>query len=222
MPVTTVTDTNTIPLAEAISDQIFQLLGERPYVIRSILDRLKLDPNREINEAACGNAEAEQAWHDYHNAIADAKLAIGRGILFDIHGQNHGYNSTELGYLLSSDDLNAGDYDTSRSSINLLASENAAMTGDDLMIGPESFGAYLENEGFKAVPSPRENSPGSHDYFSGGYITKTYGSKNGGLVDAIQCETPYEIRSNGPLRDDFGIGLGNAIVQYRNRYIGLN
>ena len=32
-------------------------------------------------------------------------------------------------------------------------------------------------------------SAGSCDYFTGGYITQQYGSRDGGLTDAMQLET---------------------------------
>lgn len=222
--VTTVTDSNTILLAEAVAAQIEAQLGAKPHLIYCNIERDYVDMNREIGEACCGMSQCEQYYNEYHGYIRQAQFAVGRGILFDIHGQNHGFNSTELGYVISSTDLNNGDYNSaiSTSSIKLLYEENrGSMTGEDLLIGPDSFGAYVEAEGFKAVPSDRQNSPGQDKYFTGGYITKTYGSRDGGLTDAIQCETPYEIRSDDPVRDAFGVGLGNAIVKYRNKYINL-
>ena len=62
--------------------------------------------------------------------------------------------------------------------------------------------------------------PGNDEYFTGGYITRTHGSIDGTLVDAIQCETPGEVRNDGgpDLRRTFSEALGTAIVNFHNRY----
>ena len=70
----------------------------------------RLDPNREVNEAAQGNAEAVQAYETFHGFIETASEAVGRGVLFDLHGQSHEQNSTECGYLVRTEDLNSGNY----------------------------------------------------------------------------------------------------------------
>ncbi len=49
--------------------------------------RSKLDPNREVGQAAQGNRIAEEAYNDFHGFIRRAREAVGRGILFDMHGQ---------------------------------------------------------------------------------------------------------------------------------------
>ena len=36
-------------------------------------------------------------------------------------------------------------------------------------------------------------SAGSCDYFTGGYITQQYGSRDGGLTDAMQLETRFHL-----------------------------
>ena len=73
--------------------------------------------------------------------------------------QNHQKNSTELGYLLYISDLDDGNYDAERSSIRALATETG-LSGEILMTGElESLGALYEQQGFNAVPSPRQPSP---------------------------------------------------------------
>ncbi len=67
--------------------------------------RIKLDPNRAIDEAAQGDPTAEGVYNDYHFYLEQAKQIVGRGILFDLHGQAHGQNSTEMGYLLLPEEL---------------------------------------------------------------------------------------------------------------------
>jgi len=70
------------------------------------------------------------------------------------------------------------------------------------------------------VPSPRKAGPGKDSYFSGGTITKRYGSRDGGKVDAIQMEMPAELRIGGGLevRTKFAKSLGEAI----NMFFGEN
>ena len=57
--------------------------------------RSKLDPNREIKEAAEGDPLAKKAYNIYHDYIRDARTTLGEegpGLILDIHGQAHGYN----------------------------------------------------------------------------------------------------------------------------------
>ncbi len=51
------------------------------------VDRSKVDVNRDIDEAAQGDPTATEVYNDFHNYIEGARAIIGRGILFDIHGQ---------------------------------------------------------------------------------------------------------------------------------------
>lgn len=66
----------------------------RPHVIRCLLHRSKVDVNRDLGEAAFGNAEAGLAWKEYHDFIDEAKLAINNRTLYiDVHGQVSASNS---------------------------------------------------------------------------------------------------------------------------------
>jgi N-formylglutamate amidohydrolase len=65
------------------------------------------------------------------------------------------------------------------------------------------------------------NFLGSDKYYSGGYITQKHGSSCGGSVDAIQLETPKEVRVDGgeEKRERFAKALGRAIATfYRIHY----
>ena len=47
-----------------------------------------MDANREIEEAAQGHAEAEDAWNLFHSTCRDVMDSIqGNGLVIDIHGQ---------------------------------------------------------------------------------------------------------------------------------------
>src|ERR1039458_9361207 len=100
----TITDANTEELARAIQ-QVFRdyYYGHSPHVIICRLKRTKIDCNRELEEAAAGNAYAQQAWHEFHDYIGSASSAAvasaGRGLYIDLHGQSHPLKRVELGYL---------------------------------------------------------------------------------------------------------------------------
>ena len=91
-----------------------------------------------------------------------------------------------MGYLISRDKLNQGRIDGNKSSIKALIHRNEQLSALELMTGEHSLGAYLEKEGFRAVPSPNQPSPGTDKYYRGGYITERHGSYVSGEVDAIQ------------------------------------
>jgi len=208
-------DAHTRELSEIVASSIYRTIGRRPHVIISELKRSKLDPNREIVEAAQGNPKAEDAWKQYHNYIEQAKRIEGAGLLIDLHGQSHKQNSTELGYLLTTEELNNGDFDSIKSSMNHLARQTRK-TGKEIMTGTNSLGSYIEQEGFKAFPSPRQPSPGDYAYYNGGYSVERHGSKDNGNFDAILVETPSEVRIDVPrsTRIEFGDALGRAIANF--------
>ena len=65
-----------MPMAtNAVREAMIDLTGHAPHVVISHLDRVKLDPNREIDEAAQDNPFAERAWNEYHGYIDRARAA---------------------------------------------------------------------------------------------------------------------------------------------------
>lgn len=194
--------------------------------------RAKVDVNREIQDGAQGDPIASRTHRLYHAYIRKAQEASspsagGRGLLIDLHGQNHKQNSTEVGYLLGKEALNRQELNPLKSSIRALA-EETGLGGDDLIVGELSLGHLIEQEGYRAVPSPRQPSPGKDKYYSGGYITRSHGSAFRSCMpvscafDAIQLETPREPRVEGgeAERTRFGMALGRAIVNfYRLHYL---
>ena len=58
----------------------------------------------------------------------------------------------------------------------------------------------MNQEGLDAVPSPQDQSPNGERYFSGGSTVKTYGSRDTGIIDAIQMEFDSTFRKGW--RDD--------------------
>ena len=84
-----------------------------------------------------------------------------------------------LGYLLSSNTLknnailpNSLAPSSSLERIHIDSGESL----EDLVRGPNSIGAFLQNANYDSVPSPTNKDPTGGDYYSGGYNTKRYGN----------------------------------------------
>eukprot|EP00116_Pleurobrachia_bachei_P006031 sb/3466293/ len=195
--VTLVRDAFTLEMAVTLRDELSVLLGERPHLILCHLNRRKVDVNRPLEVAAQHNPHAEQAWHDYHRFIGKARAhvsrVVGRGILFDIHGQSHPEKLIELGYRLTVDHLNT--FPLSHDSTIRSAVQHSKHSFENILRGPQSLGARLSKEGYAAVPSPTHRCPPGN-YFHGGYTVQRWGSQRGGCIDAIQMEMPLQIRKN--------------------------
>ncbi len=228
---TTVRDTNTRELALQIRDAIYRKTGGYPYLVVSNLHRIKLDPNREIVEAAQGDPEAERAWWEYHTFADQARELVeaefGEGFYIDLHGHGHQIQRLELGYLLSSSDLaltddllNSQTY-VGKSSVRALA-QKAGVTLVELIRGPESLGTLLEVRSFSAVPSQSQPSPGSDPYFTGGYSTVRHGSRDAGTVSGVQIECNFTgVRDTEANREAFAEALADALMAYFPAHFGL-
>lgn len=220
---TTVKDLNTRELVLEMREAVVDRLGGNPHVVINHLHRKKLDANRPLTEAACGNASAEQAWHEFQGYLDRARSAVarshGNGWYMDIHGHGHDIQRLELGYLLSRDELNATDETLSastelreKSSINTLAAESDRSFAEVLR-GEMSIGTLYAAEGFPAVPSASDPSPGSDPYFTGGYNTRRHGcgaaaaavgGRAGGPICGVQIEANYSgVRDTEASRDSF-------------------
>ncbi|MFM7605065.1 MAG: hypothetical protein ACKO8Z_07675, partial [Prosthecobacter sp.] len=173
----TAQDVHTQELTRSVAEEIAALGGHRPHLILSHLHRSKLDPNREVHEAAQGNADATKTWEEYHYFIEQAcdveVKRHGSVFLIDMHGQNHPGQRVELGYLhkpeelsQSLEKLNAADFVAKGSLAQLM--RRSKLPYSELLQGPCSFGALLEARGYPTTPSPRLPVP-DQPYFSGGY-----------------------------------------------------
>ncbi|XP_023322048.1 uncharacterized protein LOC111696624 isoform X2 [Eurytemora carolleeae] len=212
-------DKYTLQIGKQLSKDYTDLTSFKPHVILSNLHRSKLDPNRPQTVALSSeDSDSEIAYNEYHEFIRKASKKIGgRGLLLDIHGQNHKQNSVELGYLIYKSELNAGKYRKRNSSILNLA-KTTGLSIEELLHGDLSFGALLEEEGYKAVPSPRQHAPGKQRYYTGGFITQVYGSSRGGEIDSIQIEIPGESRFSSKVRKKFSRGLAKAVQKFHARF----
>ncbi len=221
---TTVTDNNTIALARAISAALVARTGRAPHLVITHLRRTKLDANREIVEAAAGNAQAIQAWTEFHAFVDTAKATAvarhGFAVYVDLHGHGHPIARIELGYLLSAstlglDDktLNAG-YLASSSLRGLPTLERPFA---EVLRGPMSLGGWLAAQGFPAVPSPTMPSPGSDPYFNGGYNTQRH---TVGAVVGFQLEAHFTgVRDTEASRVAFATAFAESLHRWIEEHL---
>lgn len=229
---TLVTDTNSRETILAVRDAFVERTGSAPHVVISHLKRTKLDPNREIDEAAQGSPFAENAWREFHHFIEVAEGAVvtesGGGLYLDLHGHGHPNNWVELGYLLSAsdlaqpDDVLDGSTFVDKSAIRALA-RDVEIPFSQLLRGPTSFGGRLAAMGVRSVPSPDDPSPGTAAYFSGGYNTRRHGSRTAGrVVSGIQLELPRPgIRDTEENRRVFAARLAAVVESYMTDHFGF-
>lgn len=221
-------DRNTDQVAEALADAIEARMGGRPHLIISRLHRRKLDPNREIVEAAQGSPQAEHTWLEFHAMIEHAHGRVaaqhGRGLYLDLHGHGHPIQRLELGYLLNAADLARPDAELDQgtwaasSSIRTLTAESG-VPFSTILRGPESFGSLLEDLGFAATPSDVQPDPGANPFFSGGYNTARHGSRSGGPISGIQVEAQFAgLRDTEASRAAYTAALAAAIEAYLARW----
>lgn len=225
-------DSNTAPLSEMIIEELQSRYGGRPHAIFSRLHRSKLDPNRDIKEAAQGDPTAEGAWRHFHDSAQKACAAVmkkhGLGLLLDIHGQRHTDPRVELGYLIRGEELAAND--TALNADTALLARTSVRDLDKrspqgfaaLVRGPQSLGGLLEARGFKCLPSPTKAKPGpGAAYFSGAYDITAHGSRDGGTVSAIQIECPWiGVRDETQNQRRFAQALAESLGVYFEVHFG--
>ena len=229
-----VTDANTYQLTKVIMDSMVIRYGGRPHVILCRLKRTKLDANRDSIEAAQNNRFALRAFKEFHFYIDQAKKKIerdvGSGLFFDMHG--HGANPdgfydlrTWLGYLIKGDELDLSDdelknnVDPNMSSIRALI-DSSEFEFVELLRGSSSFGTILTDLGFSCVPSSDHLGPEGSRFFSGGYNTLVHGSKNGGMISAIQIEAPRPgIRENTATWSKFASAFTSTVSKFYKMHL---
>jgi hypothetical protein len=219
-------DVFTIEIGLAIRNSIYQRTGFYPYIIINKLHRTRLDPNRNITEAAAGNKNAEVAWTEFQSYIdsanADVQRKFGKGLYIDLHGHRHEIKMTELGYLLSSEELqldndmlNSGSFVEYSSIRNLVGNNLKSFTYSELVRGNLSLGGMLEKIGYQCVPGPKHPFPKPGDpYFSGGYNITRHGSSSGGTIDGIQVELDEELRLDVNRRDKLAVDIANVLIEF--------
>lgn len=231
---TTVRDANTQELVRAIRDAFFAQTGKYPHVIINRLHRDRLDANREIEEAACGNEAAKTAWHEYHEFVEVAKNRIltdhGKGWYTDVHGHGHTLQRLELGYDVSAARLRLSDSKLDGSptyeeeSTIKVFSQQSPLSFSALVRGPTALGALFENVGYPSVPSQQDPAPASGEpYFSGGYNTERHGCKKGGQICGVQIEAHMTgVRDNATNRASFAAKLVDVYGEYLSANFGIH
>lgn len=226
------TDSNTIPLAEMLVEELAARYGGKPHVIISRLHRTKLDPNRDLEEAAQGDPTAIAAWHRFHDSAQKACGSVmkksGMGLLLDIHGHRHLDQRVELGYLIKADILKQSDAELNADAA-LIAStsireldKRSPRSFAELVRGTQSLGGLLEYRGFRCIPSPSKANPAFlAGYFSGAYDVTAHGSSAGGTVSAIQVECPWNnVRDTPEHQHRFAIALADSLGAYFEIHFG--
>ena len=223
-------DRNTAELVQAMRQSFHDRFGTYPHVIINRLARQKLDANRSAAEAACGNADAEQAYKEWHAFIDIAKKEVlrtsERGWFMDIHGHGHKVQRLELGYLLTgglldrSDEAIDGDAGAlERTSIRSLA-KGGETPLSTLLRGPTSLGTLFADAGFPAVPSASDPGPGGQSYFNGGPNTRRHACGSGsdspeGRICGLQIEAPFRgVRDTAESRKRFGDAAAKVLEQF--------
>ncbi len=201
-------------------------------MVVSHLHRAKLDPNREITEAAEGSAFAEHAWEEFHGYIETGRLEVtgdfGAGMYFDMHGHGHPKSRLELGYLLGSDWLNRSDASLNTLSVVQLTSirelgRTSSDTFAEILRGATSLGGFLEAGGVPVLPSPGDPMPGGDPYFTGGYNTRRHGSLDDSeVVSGIQIEHHYPgLRDSDANRRAYAATLAVAMRSFMLEHFGF-
>ena len=215
-------DTKTQELAREIIAVFRKQSGKVPHVIINRLHRNKLDANRELFDAAQDDPIATDAWNEFHNFIDTAEEHVrrdfGKCLYFDLHGHRHDWQVIELGYLLVSNQLKLtnAELDTS---VQLTTSLEPSMRDQttrlsQLVRGPFSFGALLEQQGFATVPSSAHHDPGGEPYFSGGYSLEQHSAFSGRKAWGIQVELPTGIREDDAHRHAFTNAFVKSALEF--------
>jgi hypothetical protein len=222
-------DTNTQEVARAVVDEFRARTGRRPHLVVCQLHRQKLDVNREIQEAAAGNATAEKAWKEYHGFVEQAlKAAVkqsGKAFYIDLHGQAHPDHRIELGYLHDAslygkpDAVLNGEATVAASSLRKLVAASK-LSYVELIRGPRSLGGMLEARGFACTPSPERPVP-NVPYFRGGYSVRRH-AFNDAPVAGLQIEMNFEgVRDTPANRGKFATTLVEVLREFLAREYGM-
>ncbi len=242
--IVTLRDSNTAELARKIQQDFFDMHGVRPYIIVAHISRTKIDLNRDLDEAACGNAAMEKVWRSWHGFVHTAmSMAAERfgGVLYiDLHGHANPRQRIELGYLLrprklqslygnsspsemrqpsrSDEDGEAAPTGSLHSLVNFPALKSGQKTLHQMLFGEDAIGTLLTLDGLAAVPSRQDPVPDSGQiFFSGGYNTARYTGAQYPAAFGWQMETPRDARQSAAQAQ-----TARAIVSSLARFMTIN
>lgn len=199
----TVRDSGTDVLTQKISAGLEKALGGKPYFVIARFERIYADANRPAANAYESDA-AKPVYELYHRSIERARKAIdrkwGAGLLLDIHGQGAEVNTVFRGTW------------GGRSVKHLIDRH-----GDAALTGPNSIFGHLSKSEIKVHPLPGSKDAENRS-FNGGYIVQTYGSRDGGRIDAIQLEFGTILRSSTQI-DKTASATTAAIAAFVREYL---
>ena len=175
----TVRDGWTDELAEKIGAALEKKLAGKPHLVIARFERKYVDVNRPAKDAY--ESDAAKSFYDaYHKALKTARDEVerdwGRGLVIDVHGQGVEPNAIFRG---------TSNWDS--------VSHLTTRFGKLAVTGPKGVFGVLGKRGVSIIPA--NDSANKEDArFNGGYIVRTYGSKDGGTIDAIQLEFGGNLR----------------------------
>jgi len=120
---------------------------------------------------------------------------------------------------LPDEELNTNAF-KNKSSIRVLA-DSSAYTFINIVRGGTSFGTIMDSLGYACVPSVNDLGPAGSRYFSGGYITARHGSRDGGIISAVQVELPQPgIRDTEENWSSYASAFATAVGAYYFHHLG--
>lgn len=201
---TTAFDRNVDHMALRIADEIEKLTGQRPYIVVANFSRRYIDANRMWTDAY-ESPIAAKYYHEYHDAIENFRKEIleknRRGLILDIHGHGGDPESLIRG---------TADWATVKNMVDFFGKE--ALTGPEGLLGP------IEAAGFKINPPNSEDTKLEVQSLNGGFITRNYGSFQGGAFDSVQWELGNAYRTADGI-DKFAPVAADALVKFWKNYL---
>lgn len=226
-------DMNTIQLGMSIKEEMEEQFGESPFLVINHLHRTKIDQNRELKDAICGNDGLSETWEQFHRwidtSLTKAVKEHDYAVHIDLHGHGHEKQRLELGYAVSVDDIKdiyEGNWSSPTKDLSIyeLLEDNDTLGLKDIIVGEYSFGTLMEDEGIPAVPSMQDPFPEEGDsYFTGGYNTRRYAVGSGLYPNVFgwQIEHNYEgVRDTEESRDRYAKAFVKAYKKYIDKMIG--
>jgi N-formylglutamate amidohydrolase len=201
---TTVWDGYSLELAQLVSDELFKLIGARPYIVLAEFSRKNIDANRPPSKAY-ENLNAKKYYDFYHGIINEfiheIKIKFPRAILLDFHAQG---KNDQIVYRGTQDCTTVA---------SLLKK-----FGQKALSGPKSILGNLENRGYKIFPNQNQQQKAEDSAYNGGYTVGHYGSHRAQGIDAIQLEFGWDYRNpatNLPVAHD----IAQSIAQFYGSYL---
>jgi len=223
--ITTTRDTNAGTLGRLMQAAFVARYGGRPHLVVANISRKKVDLNREIDEATCGEPRMQKVWAEMHGFIEAAVAAevarFSHVFYMDIHAHGHANERMELGYLFSASALRsfatnpAFTSATSPSFANLPRYRDGLVSTRELLTGASAFGTRLSERGLPSVPSQPDPAPLlGESYFNGGYNTERYTSAAHPATFGWQVETNPASRASAAQRSATATALADGVVAF--------